>query len=255
MDLVHGDEWEEVVGDVEGEEEAPDAEGVEEEDLQLLPPGRRQRTSVRGEGRESSPSVGRTPMQARAPPSSVRLPSLEASGDAGPWAVGGTPVQRKVTSSLGRRSRDNLFSEGSQVSGLRDKRLCMESAQPAAVPSSPPTRPAGDPTSLNCDMPSSTSEKAASRKYWRKEFVPERNRRVHEIAKKFLQAEVLSYNPWPNTVTIEGMVRRCWGNAWKAEEAERKGCYPGSGRAPNEAGPTTEPDKVSLGIVSACNTI
>ena len=159
---MHGDEWEEVVGDVEGEEEAPNAEQVEEEDLEPLPPGQRQRTSMRGEGCKSSPSVERISMQARAPPSSVRLPSSEASGHAGLWAVGSTPVQRKVTSSLGRRSQDHLLSEGSQVSGLRDQMLCMQSAQPAAVLSSPPTRPAEDPTSLYCGMPSGTSEKAAS---------------------------------------------------------------------------------------------
>ena len=115
--------------------------------------------------------------------------------------------------------------------------------------------PRGDQISLNCHTPSRALEKSASRKYWKKEFVPERNRRVHELSKKFLQADVLAYHPWPNTATIEGMVQRSWVNTLKAKEVERKECYPGSARIPNEAGPTKEPDEVFLGIVSACNTM
>ena len=267
VNLVLDDEWEEVEGEVVCEKVQPmevlgvEEEEEEEEDLEPLPPIRRQRTNERGEERgESSPTVGGTQVQARVVPSLGRLPSSEASRDSNPrrsrpWALGGTPVQRKVASSLGRRSRDNLSSEASHGSGSRDKRLCTEFAQEAGVPSSPPITPRGDQISLNSDTPSGALEKSVSRKYWKKEFVPGRNRRVHELSKKFLQAEVLAYHPWPNTATIEGMVRRSWGNALEAEEVERKGCYPGSGRTPNKAGPTKEPDEVSLGIVSACNTM
>ena len=213
-------------------------------DLEPLPPIRRQRTNERGEERgETSLTVGGTQVQARVVPSLGRLPSSEASRDSnprgsGPWALRGTPEQRTVASSLGRRSGDNLSSEASQRSVSQDKRLSTEIGQEAAVPSSPPITPRGDQISLNSDTPSRALEKSASRKYWKKEFVPERNRRVHELSKKFLLAEVLAYHPWPNTATIEGMVRRSWGYELKDEEVERKGCYPGSGRTPNEAGPT-----------------
>ena len=172
------DEWEEVQGEVVYEKVQPrkglgvEEEEEEEEDLEPLPPIRTQRTNERGEERgDSSSTVGGSEVQARVVPSLGRLPSSEASRDSnprdsGPWELGGMPVQRKVASSSGWRSQDNLSSEVSQGSGSRDKRLCTEFAQEAAVPSSPPITPRGDQTSLNSDTLSEALEKSVSLKYW-----------------------------------------------------------------------------------------
>ena len=132
--------------DEERQEVQEDEEGViEDDDLEPLPPGRRQRTSeTRKERDSSSPAVGGKQVQERVVLAhrgqSGVIPSLEASRDSnhrgsGSGALGGTPVQRRVTSSLGRRSRDNLSSEASRDSAPRDKRSRMETAQAAEVPS------------------------------------------------------------------------------------------------------------------------
>ena len=257
--LEPDDEWEEIA---EGDGEIPEIFGVEEDDHEPLPPRRRQRTTgTGGEHSEGPLPVGGTQVQRRVALSagrrSAEIPSSEASRDSNPrgpgsWAPGGTPVQRRVNSSLGRRSRDNLCS---QDSDRQEKRLRVGSGLVTEVPSSPPITPRSGSMSMSSDIQGTASEKSGSRKHLKKEFVPEGNRRVHELAKKFLQAEVLAYHPWPNTATIEGMVRRSWNNAWNADEAERKGCYPGSGRTSNEAGPTKEPDNISLGIVSVYRSL
>ena len=93
-------------------------------------------------------------------------------------------------------------------------------------------------------------EKCASRKYWKKEYVPERNWVVFELAKKFLQAEVLAQQPWPNTATIENLVRQSWDHAWQDGEEARRKVYPGASRSSNEVSLTKEPDMVSLEMVS-----
>ena len=108
---------------------------------------------------------------------------------------------------------------------------------------------------MNSDKPNGAVEKRGSRKYWKKEYVPERNWVLFELAKKFLQAEVLAYHPWPNTATIESLVRRSWTHAWNIVEEARKKTYPGSGRSPNEMGPTKEPDVPSLEMVSTSETL
>lgn len=264
VDLVAEDEDEyELVEEDGGEQEVLGE--VEEDDLEPLPPRRRPRTSGTGEERGGSQTVGGgTQVQRRVAsygPQSGEIPSSGVSRDFSPRspgsrALGGTPVQRRATSSLGRRSRDHLSSDAARDSGPRDKRLRVEPAQGGVVSSSPPTTlRGGSSISTNSDTPSGAGENCGSRKYLKKSFVPDRNQRVHDLAKKFLQSEVLAYHPWPNTATTEGMVRRSWANARKAEEMERKECYPGSGRTSNETVPTKEPDGVSLGIVSAFVTM
>ena len=94
--LEPDEEWQEVQEDEEGV--------IEGDDLKLLPLGRRQRTSGRRKKRDSSsPAVGGKQVQERVVlanggQSGVIL-SSEASG-----ALGGTLVQRRVTSFLRRRS-------------------------------------------------------------------------------------------------------------------------------------------------------
>ena len=224
---------------------------IEDDNLEPLPPGRRQRTSGTCKKRDSSsPAVGGKQVQERVVSAnggqSGVILSSEASG-----VLGGTPVQRRVTSSLGRRSRDKISSEASRDSAPRDKRSRTETAQAAEVPSSPPnmSRGASSP-SLNSGEMSGVPEKRASRKYWKKEYVPERNWVVFELAKKFLQAEVLAQQPWPNTATIENLVRRSWDHAWQDGEEARRKVYPGAGRSSNEVSLTKEPDMVSLEMVS-----
>ena len=198
--LLPDNEWVEVI---EVEEGGVVLE-VDEDDHEPLPARRRPIPSQPGEERkESSLPVGGAQVQARGTSSlgkrSSEIPSLEASRDSGSRALGGTPVLRRVASSLGRRSRDN---PSSQDSGPRDKRMRAESA---VAPSSPPSTLRGGSISLSSDTQGGASEKSASRKHWKQEFVPERNRRVQELAKRFLQAYVLAYHPWLSTEAIEGM--------------------------------------------------
>lgn len=262
--VIADNEWEEV--------EEDDAEGAvpvvvqeddeeEEEDLGPLPPMRHRMTSgTREERGQSSLRNGGTQVQGRVPSSSGRqsgeIPSSQASQHSnsrgsGSWAHGGTPVQRRTTSSLGRRTRDMLSSEASR-DGPQDKRL---RALGADFPSSPPTT--GTITlSQGSEAPSENSQgKRVTRKYLKKEHVPRHNEMVTELALKFLQAEVLACQPWPNPATIETLVRRSWANSLKYRDEERKNSYPGSGRLSNEVAPTKEPDEVSSGIVSTSEVV
>lgn len=244
------DEWDEI-GDIVQEEEVR-VSGGEEDDLEPLPPGRRHRNSgVVDERRQSSTgSHG----QGRIPSSGRPNLSSEASRDSNPrpssWTLGGTQVQRKVTSSLGRRSRDNLSSEASQVSNLRDKRLRLESSSVTAeVPSSPPTTP--DTVSRTSDAPNGSSGKPVSRRFCKREFIPARNLMVFDCAKMLLQGEILACHPWPNASTVESLVRRSWTNAIGIRVQEKKKFYPGAGLAADELPPTQEPDDYSTEQVSA----
>ena len=254
------DEWEEVIGgeDPEGGE-ADDAEGgVVEEDFEPLPPRRRRRTTgTHAERGDSSPMVGGTQVQGKAA-LSVGRPTLSSevsrelnSRGVSLWTLGGTQVQRKVTSSLGRRIRDNLSSDASRDSNPPDKRLCLSSSSVGEGPSSPPTTvstPGGRSSqSQNSDAPSGTPAKPVPRRFMKQEFVPPRNRLVYILAKKLVQAEVLALHPWPNTSTIESLVRRCWTNAIGIREDERSEIYLGANIQP----PTKEPDEIALEIVSS----
>ena len=255
-----------------GERGEEEEEEEEEEDLEPLPPGRHQRRSggigeERGGSSLTLPGTqiqGRAASQttlARAASSSLGRPSRdnlssEASRDLDhrgevSWAVGGSQVQRRVTSALGRRYRDNLSSEASRDSGVRDKRLCVESSRTAEVPSSPPCTPRVQSSlSQNSEATSGASGKRVSRKYLTREFVPSCNINVFDLAKQLLQAEVLACHPWPNTSTIEVLVRQSWSKAFRIREQERRKVYPGAGHVGNELLPTKEPDEISLEIVS-----
>ena len=116
------DEWEEIIGgeDLEGGE-VDDAEaGVVEKDFEPLPPRRCWRaTGTHAERGERPPTAGGTQVQGKAA-SSVGRPTLSSdvsqesnSRGVSLWTLGGTQVQRKVTSSLGRRLRVNLSSDAS----------------------------------------------------------------------------------------------------------------------------------------------
>jgi hypothetical protein len=237
-----------------------DGEGADpdmEEDLEPLPPRRHRRTGGTREGRhESLLTAGGTQVQERVSLSfgrqSDEIPSSQTSRHSnargpGSWATGGTPIQRTVMSSLGRRSRDNLSSEASRYSELREKRLRVASGLATELPSSPPTTLT---LSMSSDPPNGGSEKRVSRKHLKKEHVPDRNDSVMELAQKYLHAEVLACNPWPDLATTESLIRRSWTSAWKSRDDAIKSSYPGSGRLPNQEAPTKEPDEVSSGIVS-----
>ena len=127
----------------------------------------------------------------------------------------------------------------------------MVTAQAAEVPSLPLNllREASSP-SLNPGGMSGVPEKRASRKYWKKEYVPERNWVVFELAMKFLKAEVLAQLTWLNIATIGNLVRQSWDHAWQDGEQARSRVYPSAGRSSNEVSPMKEPDMVSLEMVS-----
>ena len=145
-------------------EEGGDVLEVDEDDHEPLPPRWRPRSSRPGEEREeSSLPVGGTQVQARGASSlgkrSGEIPSSDSSRDSGSRALGGTPVLRRVASSLGRRSRDNLSSQDSDP---WDKRMRAESA---VVQSSPPSTPRSGSISLSSDTQGGASEKSASRNH------------------------------------------------------------------------------------------
>jgi hypothetical protein len=238
------------IGVIVQEEEEARESGVEDDDVEPLPPGRRHRTSGVGEERRQS-STG-SQRQGRVP-SSFGRPNLssEDSRDSDPrgpssWTLGGTQVQRRVTSSLGRRSRNDLSSEASRDSNSRDKRLRLESS---VVPSSPPTTPGT--ISRTSDAPSGSSGKPVSRRFCKREFIPSRNLMVFDCAKMLLQGEILACHPWPNASTVESLVRRSWTNAIGIRVQEKKKFYPGAGLAADELPPTQEPDDYSTEQVSA----
>jgi hypothetical protein len=168
------------------------------------------------------------------------------------WSVGGTPLQRRVPSSLGRRTRDvdNLSSEASQDPNPHHKRLRLgvESSS-LGVPSSPPST-ARTEGSASLDMPDGSSETRRGRKFWKREYIPVHNIIVFDITRLYLQAEVLSCHPWPNTATIENMISRTWIRAIQTRETERREIYEGSRYASAEKGSTKEPDEIAREIVS-----
>ena len=147
VDLVaEDDEWE---GRGARADEELEEDGVEEDDLKPLPPGQSRRTSrTHNERVESSPRVG------------------------------GTQFQRKVTSSLGRRSRDNLSSDASRDSSPWDKRLCVTSSLAVEVLSSAPrtsTPGVQSSQSQNSDTASGTPGKPVPCRFLKQEFIPPRN--------------------------------------------------------------------------------
>ena len=160
-------------------------------------------------------------------------------------------MQRKVTSSLKRRSRDNLSSDASRDSNPPDKWLCLSSSSVGEVPISPPTTvstPGGRSSYLlNSHVPSGTPATPVPHRFKKQEFLPPRNCLVYILAKKLVQAEVLALHPWPNTSTIESLVRRCWTNAIRIWEDKRTEIYLGANIKP----PTKEPDEIALEIVSS----
>lgn len=229
-----------LVAEDDESEEAGGGEEVDEDDQEPRLPRREPMT--RGT-RESSPAVEGAQVQG-----GIAL-SSEDSQDPGPrgptsWTHGGTQVQRRATSSLGRRSRDNLSSEGSRDSNPRDKRLRLESSPEAGVPSSPPntSTPGGQSSGSSW-----TPGKPVPRRFLKQENVPARNQLVYILAKKLVQAEVLACHPWPNTSTIEVLIRRCWANAITIRAEERSEVYVGANYQP----PTKEPDEIALEIVSS----
>jgi hypothetical protein len=166
------------------------------------------------------------------------------------WAVGGTPRQRRVPSSLGRRTRDvyNPSSEISQDQNSRHQRLRVESLSVGVLSSPPSTlRPQ---SSASMDVPDGSSDSRRGRKFWKREYIPIHNIIVFDTTKLFLQAEVLACHPWPNTATIENMISRTWIRAIETRQSERREIYEGSRYASAVKGPTKEPDEISKEIVS-----
>jgi len=166
------------------------------------------------------------------------------------WAVGGTPRQRRVPSSLGRRTRDvdNLSSENSQYQNSRHQRLRVESLS-VGVLSSPPSS-ISPQSSASIDVPDGSSDSRRGRKFWKREYIPVHNIMVFDTTKLFLQAEVLACHPWPNTATIENMISRTWIRSIETRQSERREIYEGSRYASAVKGPTKEPDEISREIVS-----
>ena len=251
------DEGDEVIGGEDGEGEDNADGGVEEEDFEPLPPSRRRRATKSQVERVESPRTGGgTHVEGKvASPVGRTMLSSEVSREsnsrgAGSWTPGGTQVQRRVTSSLGRRSRDNLSSDSSQDSNPPDKRLRLGSSV-GEVPSLPPTTmstPGGQSSlSQNSDAPGGTLAKPVPHRFMKQKFVPPRNRLVYILAKKLVQAEVFAFHPWPNTSTIESIVRRCWTNARRIREEERSEIS----LSANDQPQTREPDEIALEIVSA----
>jgi hypothetical protein len=166
------------------------------------------------------------------------------------WAVGGTPRQRRVPSSLGRRTRDvdNLSSDTSQDPNSRHQRLRVEPLS-VGVLSSPPST-VSPQSSASMDVPDGSSDSRRGRKFWKREYIPVHNIMVFDTTKLFLQAEVLACHPWPNTATIENMISRTWIRAIETRQSERREIYEGSRYASAVKGPTKEPDEISREIVS-----
>ena len=166
------------------------------------------------------------------------------------WAVGGTPRQRSVPSSLGRRKRnmDNLSSEISQYQNSRHQRLQVESLS-VGVLSSPPSS-VSPQSSASIDVPDGSSDSLRGHKFWKREYIPVHNIMVFDTTKLFLQAEVLACHPWPNTATIENMISRTWIRAIETRQSERREIYEGSRYASAVKGLTKEPDEISREIVS-----
>jgi hypothetical protein len=182
------------------------------------------------------------------PPLST-VATLDKSGMSS-WSVGGTPRQRRVPSSLGRRTRDvdNHSSQISQDQNSRHQRLRVETLSVGVLSSPPSTvRPQ---SSASMNVPDGSSDSRRGRKFWKREYIPIHNIIVFDTTKLFLQAEVLSCHPWPNTATIENMISRTWIRSIETRQSERQEIYEGSRYASAVKGPTKEPDEISREIVS-----
>ena len=180
-----------------------------------------------------------------------RTGATQDEGGKSSWAVGGTPRQRRVPSSLGRRTRDvdNLSSETSQDPNSHHRRLRVESSSVGVLSSPPSTvRPQ---SSASMDVPDGSSDSRRGRKFWKREYIPVHNIMVFDTTKLFLQAEVLACHPWPNTATIENMISRTWIRAIETRQSERREIYEGSRYASAVKGPTKEPDEIAREIVSS----
>ena len=193
---------------------------------------------------------GKVPLSVGWPTLSSEVLRESSSCGASSWTLGGAQVQRRVTSSLGRRLRDNLSSDTSRDSKLPDKRLRFESLV-GEVPSLPPTTmstPGGQSSlSQNSDVPSGTLAKPVPRRFMKQEFVPAHNCLVYILAKKLVQAKVFAFHPWPNTSTIESLVWQCWTNAIRIRGEERSEIY----LSVKDQPPTKELDQIALEIVSS----
>lgn len=149
---------------------------------------------------------------------------------------------------LGRRYRDNHSPDALRSSDHQNKRLRVESSRTAELPSSPPIMPSSHPP--NSDALSGSSGRRLQRKYLTRECVSRHNLMVFDLTKRFLEAEVLACQPWPNTSATETLIRRSWSKVLQIREEERREVYSGSGHAANEVPPTKSPDEVTSDIVS-----
>ena len=218
---------------INGNEEEEEEE--EEEDLEPLPPGYRfQGTST---PRNRSQNT---------------------------WMAGGTPLRRKIPSTVGRRRHFlDISSDMSQESQIIEpnKRSRFGLGSGLMVGSSPPSSSTtastrngsvgvGRVQPPDSDATSVSTETRMSRKQWRREFIPENNIMIFDVAKLYLQAEVLTHHPWPNSATIEALVRRSWTKALDTREEERRQFYNDGTQATR---PTKDPDPVCKEIVSPMN--
>ena len=86
----------------------------------------------------------------------------------------------------------------------------------SSAESSTPTTP---------DIVSSTTEARLTPKFWKREYIPPQNILVYDVAKLCLQAEVLSFQPWPSASAIENMVDNAWSIARSIRQDERRQYY------------------------------
>jgi hypothetical protein len=87
-------------------------------------------------------------------------------------------------------------------------------------------------------------------KQWRREFIPENNIMIFDVPILYLQAEVLTFHPWPNSATIVTLVRRSWTKALDTREEERRQFYNDGTQATHS---TKDPNPVCKEIVSPIN--
>jgi hypothetical protein len=180
----------------------------------------------------------------------IRTITIQDKSGMSSWAVGGTPRQRRVQSSLGRRTRDmdNHSSDTSQDPNSRHQRLRVEYLSVEVLSSLPSTvRPQSSPS---MDVPDGSSDSRRGRKFWKRDYIPVRNIMVFDTTKLFLQGEVIACHPWPNTATIENMISRTWIRAIETRQSERLEIYEGSRYASAVNGPTKEPFEISREITS-----
>jgi hypothetical protein len=99
------------------------------------------------------------------PNPSIRTDTIQDKTGMSSWAVAGTPQERRVPSSLGRRTRDvdNLYSESSQDPNFRHQRLLVESLSVGALRSLPST--ASPQSSASIDVPDGSSDSRCECKF------------------------------------------------------------------------------------------